>query len=153
MRDRGWSISWSEQSQLHLLITADDARATMRVGVIHIRAGPARRPEQRQEKLLTLTEESMHQIRWLYRDAVLPLNLLATMPEADASAIMSHRSSSRRLTELFRRAPNRPVSDTVVATLVRQADPLRRIREARDLLRAEGILLLGAPHDSPSCKR
>ncbi|AGL16103.1 NaeI family type II restriction endonuclease [Actinoplanes sp. N902-109] len=147
VREHGWLIPWSEQSQLHLLITADDTRAMMRVGVIHIRQDLLGVPNK--DRRSTLTAESRQQIRWLYREAVLPLNLLATMPEADTSAIMSHRSSSRRLTELFRRAPNRPVSDTVVATLVRQANPHRRIREARHLLRAEGILLLGAPHDSP----
>jgi hypothetical protein len=48
--------------------------------------------------------------------------------------------------ELFRRALGRRISRAVVATVARQDDPMKRVREnggARDQLRGEGIVIFG----------
>jgi anti-sigma regulatory factor (Ser/Thr protein kinase) len=136
-----WTLSWPADPRLQLLITADDTRATLQVGVVALTADAFN--DLNGDRKGTLSGEGRETVRWVYRDIGLPPNVLATMAEADVDAVMSHGSSSRRLAELFRRAVQQPVSDVVVATVCRpQQETGRRVREARDRLRADGILVL-----------
>jgi hypothetical protein len=68
------------------------------------------------------------------------------MAEADVAAILDQLSGQQRVNELFRRAQCRPVTRTVVATVAKQDDYMKRVRAgsgARDQLRPEGIVIFG----------
>jgi len=73
-------------------------------------------------------------------------NALIRLPEADVAAIFAAGSGQQRVNELFRRAQRMRVSRTVVATVARQDDYMKRVRGgggARDQLRDEGIVIFG----------
>jgi hypothetical protein len=89
-------------------------------------------------------------VRWLFRGAALPDNVLLRLPRSDLEAIFAFQSGAMRTHELFRRAQGRLVSRNAVATVAMQHDPLKRVRAnggSRSVLRAEGIVIFG-PYNS-----
>ena len=83
---------------------------------------------------------------WLFSRCELQENVLVRMAEPDVAGILAPRSGQQRVNELFRRAQRRRVSRTVVATVAKQDDYMKRVRAgggARDQLRPEGIVIFG----------
>lgn len=94
----------------------------------------------------TLNRQGKASIRWLFKDAPLPENVLLRLPPKDIEAIFGARSGQQRVNELFRRAQRRPISRNVVATVAMQEDYMKRVRGnggARSALRPEGIVIFG----------
>ena len=76
-------------------------------------------------------------------------NALLQMPVAEVEEIMGGRSGQARVNELFRKAVNRRLSRTIVATVAQQSDYMKRVRAnggARTALRGEGYLILGGDY-------
>ncbi|PZG07100.1 restriction endonuclease [Nonomuraea aridisoli] len=94
----------------------------------------------------TLSKHGKQSIRWLFKNAPLPENVLLRLPEEDIDAIFRSTSGQKRVNELFRRAQKRPISRNVVATVALQEDYMKRVRSnggARSALIAEGIVIFG----------
>ena len=142
----GWMIPPEAEDGLCLLLWASDEQSEWSAGLI--RATPARlREAANRDRKRSLSPVGNAAIRWLFRNAALPENVLLRLRPWDVAAIMAGKSGQQRVNELFRRAQRRPVSRTAVLTVVTSpGDPMKRVRYnggARDQLRPEGIVIFG----------
>ena len=128
------------------LLWASDDQGEWSAGLI--RATPAcLRDAANRDRKRSLSPAGNAAIRWLFRTAALPENVLLRLRPWDVAAIMAGTSGQQRVNELFRRAQRRRVSRTAVLTVVTSpGDPMKRVRYnggARDQLRPEGIVIFG----------
>lgn len=139
----GWQIPPEAIGHLCLLLWANDHTSQFSVGLIRAEAsklGAANRDGKR-----PLNELGRSAVRWLWQDEELPENLLLHLADADRAGILAKRAGQPRVDELFRRVHSRLIWRESVATVARQADPVRRVRTARERqhLGGEGIVILG----------
>lgn len=138
----GWMIPKEAVGELCLCVTADDNRSVFSVGVV--RAGAHRlRASHNQDGKTQLNRIGKAAITWLADGAPLPENLLLHLHPDDRERILQHPSGQSRVTEMFRLVQGRIVRREVVLTVARQDDGPKRVRDARNQLRPEGILILG----------
>jgi len=141
----GWMIPPAAGGQLLLLVQASDEDGTWSAGLL--RAAECNlRPAGNRDLKRSLNDRGRAAVRWLHARAPLAENALIRLPERDAAAVFAFPSGQQRVNELFRRAQRMRVSRTVVATVARQDDYMKRVRDgggARDQLRAEGIVIFG----------
>jgi len=141
----GWELPLESLGHLVLLTWADDdasrwAAGLWRVDPRHLGRGAGNR--DRKKKMLVSGRE---RVRWLWRDAVLPANLLLHLPAQVVERIFQPRSGQQRINELFRLVQGRVIRRDVVLTVAQQKDGPRRARMAREAknLGGEGIMVLG----------
>ena len=140
-----WMIPPEAVGKLVLLVQASDEEGTWSAGLLRARADVLRGASNRDLKR-SLSEPGRAAVTWLFSRAPLQENALVRMAERDLAAVFALRSGQQRVNELFRRAQRRRVSRTVVATVAKQDDYMKRVRAgggARDQLRAEGIVIFG----------
>jgi len=141
----GWMIPPEADGKLLLLVQASDEDGTWSAGLL--RAAECNlRPAGNRDLKRSLNDRGRAAVRWLHARAPLAENALIRLPEPDVAAVFALPSGQQRVNELFRRAQRIRVSRTVVATVARQDDYMKRVRDgggARDQLRAEGIVIFG----------
>src|SRR5579862_5674967 len=141
----GWMIPPEADGQLLLLVQASDEDGAWSAGLV--RATEERlRPAGNRDGKRTLNQRGRAAVCWLHARAPLQENALIRLPDQEVAAIFAAGSGQQRVNELFRRAQRMRVSRTVVATVARQDDYMKRVRDgggARDQLRAEGIVIFG----------
>ncbi len=141
----GWMIPPEADAKLLLLVQASDEDGSWSAGLVRA-AENNLSPGGNRDSKRALNERGRAAVRWLHARAPLPENALIRLPEPDVQAIFAATSGQQRVNELFRRAQRMRVSRTVVATVARQDDYMKRVRDgggARDQLRAEGIVIFG----------
>lgn len=142
----GWMIPPEARNRICMVVSAlDGPHPEWSVGLVRATDARLNTGGNRDAKA-TLNESGRAAIRWLWRDAPLPGNVLLQLPEATVERIMSHLSGSKRINELFRLAQGRIIRRTVIATVAQQDDYMKRVRAnggARTALKKEGILILG----------
>jgi Restriction endonuclease NaeI len=141
----GWMIPPEADGQLMLLVQASDEGGTWSAGLLRVTAETLR-PAGNRDLKRALNERGRAAVHWLHHRASLRENALIRMPERDVNAVFAQPSGQQRVNELFRRAQRMRVSRTVVATVARQDDYMKRVRDgggARDQLRTEGIVIFG----------
>lgn len=144
----GWMLPIESFDQIVLVTQANDHGSTWSVGLVRVTEQNRRTSENRDRKT-GLNTRGRDDISWLYRDAQMPPNALLSLPENDVESIMSARSGQARVNELFRRATNRRLTRSIIATVAQQDDFMKRVREnggARTALRPEGYLILGGDY-------
>jgi Restriction endonuclease NaeI len=142
-----WSIPKEAMGHLCLLTSADDHKGLFDVGLIRIR--PEILNEGRnQDQKTTITAAARDQILWLARRAPLPGNLLLSLPEGVVKTIMASSSGQQRVNQLLRRVQGQIIERNTAVTVARQADGLKRCRDARPQLAPEGIVVLGHQNQS-----
>ena len=144
-RSGGWMIPPEAEDRLLLLVQASDAAGTWSAGLVRATQEHLRRAGNRDLKRM-LNDTGRGAIEWLAWGAPLPENALLRLPERDVEAIFGRPKGQQRVNELFRRALGRRISRAVVATVARQDDPMKRVRDnggARGQLRGEGIVIFG----------
>jgi hypothetical protein len=144
-RSGGWMIPPEAEDRLLLLVQASDADGTWSAGLIRAREEYLRQAGNRDLKRM-LNDAGRGAIDWLAWGAPLPENALLRLPGRDVEAIFGWPKGQQRVNELFRRALGRRISRAVVATVARQDDPMKRVRDnggARGQLRGEGIVIFG----------
>jgi hypothetical protein len=140
-----WMIPPEASGELVLLVQASDDEGTWSAGLLRIRPGTLREASNRDLKK-TLSERGRAGIVWLFSRCELQENVLVRMAQRDVAEILAPRSGQQRVNELFRRAQGRRVTRTVVATVAKQDDYMKRVRAgggARDQLRPEGTVIFG----------
>lgn len=147
-----WMIPREAVGQLCLLVRIDEHRSRFSIGVIRATDAVLTAAGNRDGKR-SLSRAGKQAIRWLVDDGALPVNLLATLPDAVRHRIFSHTSGQERMDELFRLVQGRIIPRTVIETVARQKDPMKRMRDSRRRLRAEGILVLGHQDGDPATAR
>jgi hypothetical protein len=144
----GWMLPIESFDQIVLVTQANDHGSTWSVGLVRVTEQNRRTSENRDRKT-GLNTRGRDDISWLYRDAQMPPNALLSLPENDVESIMGARSGQARVNELFRRATNRRLTRSIIATVAQQDDFMKRVREnggARTALRPEGYLILGGDY-------
>jgi Restriction endonuclease NaeI len=144
-RGGGWMIPPEAEGRLLLLVQASDEDGVWSAGLVrasdeHLNAAGNRDLKR------TLNDAGRAAIKWLARVAPLPENALLRLPACDIEAIFGWPKGQQRVNELFRRAQGRRISRAVVATVARQDDYMKRVRDgggARHQLRDEGIVIFG----------
>jgi len=141
----GWMIPPEADGRLLLLVQASDEDGAWSAGLVRATEQNLR-PAGNRDGKRTLSERGRAAVCWLHARAPLAENALIRLPAAEVAAIFAAGSGQQRVNELFRRAQRMRVSRTVVATVARQDDYMKRVRDgggARDQLRAEGIVIFG----------
>jgi predicted transcriptional regulator len=140
-----WMIPPEAAGKLVLLVQASDEEGTWSAGLLRVRDGYLREASNRDLKR-TLSDRGRAAIAWLFARSPLQENALIRLPEREVAAVFAPRSGQQRVNELFRRAQRLRISRTVVATVAKQDDYMKRVRAgggARDHLRGEGIVIFG----------
>lgn len=142
----GWMIPREANGHLCLLLWAEDSYSPRwSMGLICITEEHLSKSENRDCKR-RLNKNGQHAITWIFKDEELPPNVLVQLDEEKVARIMQARSGQQRVNELFRVALHRRIGRAVIATVARQDDFMKRVREnggARTPLRREGIIILG----------
>ena len=143
----GWMLPPEAIGQICLLVTGSDEKSQWSAGLV--------RADETSVTLggdhyLTLNETGKKRVKWLWRSAALPENILLHLDPVSLKAIMVDLSGSNRgkerLKEIFRRIPNRPVGLAALATVAQQTTFLRHLHADGGVLedlRSEGIVVFG----------
>jgi hypothetical protein len=154
----GWMIPPEAHGKLCLLVWASDELSKWNIGIV--RAHPHMLGGKNRDGKATLNEAGRLAIHWLYMPHLnntnaqltqlqhlnLQPNILLELPEIAVNRIMQLKHGTQRLNELFRVATEQRVTRGVVATVAKQDDYMKRIRDnggSRGALRPEGIIILG----------
>ncbi len=158
MRPYGWMLPPEVVGEIALLVTANDEASTWQAGLIRV-TPEATRGSQNRDAKTSLSPLGRQQIRWLWTDHPgLAPNLFYLLDPAKREAIFSAKAKRGNkhgqacLNELFRQVQGRIIRRSEVATVARQEDFMKRARDSggsRDLLRPEGILVLGHQDNDP----
>lgn len=142
-----WMIPPEAVGHIILGLWASDERGKWSVGVVRAsdRLLTATRGNRDLKRRLTAVGKST--VTWIFKDRPLPENALLRIPPADVERIFTcSEYGTKRVDMLFRLAQQRLISRTVVATVARQEDYMKRIRGnggSRSSLRPEGIVIIG----------
>ena len=143
-----WMLPIESFDQIVLVAQADDQLSTWSAGLVRVTEENRRTSENRDRKT-GLNTRGRADISWLFTETQMPPNALLSLPEAEVNKIMDARSGQARINELLRRATNRRLTRSIIATVAQQDDFMKRVREnggARTALRPEGYLILGGDY-------
>jgi Restriction endonuclease NaeI len=148
-----WMIPSEALGHVCILIAADEARARCYFGLFVARPEYLTGAGNRDGKK-SLSAFGKAHVLWIFADHPYPPNFWRTIPAASVDRIVSGRTGNDRVMALFREVQGIPVTRETVEGVARQKDFMRRIRAdngrgTRDLLAAEGILLLSGKYDGP----
>ncbi|MET9533878.1 NaeI family type II restriction endonuclease [Streptomyces sp. NPDC006649] len=157
---KNWTIPHEADGHICLLMRANDYESKFQVGLLRIRNEFLNVGRNRDGKR-TPSAVGRSAIRWIIPDGKLPENILMSLPESDRNAIFHASDGYRgggnggqlRTDELFRRARNKLIDRNTVLTVASQDDGPKRVRDARNRLRGEGIMILGAQDQHPHIAR
>jgi Restriction endonuclease NaeI len=141
----GWMIPPEGVGKLLLLVQASDDEGTWSAGLLRASEKLLRAASNRDLKR-SLNDEGRTAVLWLHARAPLAENALLRLSERAVVSVFAPASGQQRVNELFRQALGTRVSRTVVATVAKQDDYMKRVRDgggARGQLRAEGIVIFG----------
>lgn len=145
----GWMVPKEAMGHICLVMAADDLRSTFRVGLVRIReeilTGGGNRDGKR-----GISSAGRTGIKWLVENGKLAGNLLLGLDPVTRDRIMAEPPGQNRVDQLFRsRAVHGCVVDrNAAATVAKQLDPAKRVRDARHRLAREGVVILGHQNDS-----
>lgn len=151
-----WMIPPEAEGHLCLLVWADDYQSLWSAGLLRIRQRWLNGGTNRDMKF-TVKAEHRNKITWLWKDAILPENVLLHLEPATRARILipGKKKGQARVRELFRSVHGKRIGRGVVRTAAQQLDYMARVREgskgrARPALRPEGIIILGdyQPHQA-----
>ena len=145
---QNWMIPQEAVGELCLLVRIVDRRSRFSIGVVRASLDILTSGKNRDGKR-AITAAGKKTIRWLVEDGELPVNFLAEIDPAVRQQILSHRSGQLRINELFRLVQGQIIPRVAIETVAQQKDPMKRMRDARKMLREEGILVLGHQEDDP----
>lgn len=137
-----WTIPIEADGHICLLMKADDHTATFSVGLLRIKDCYLNVGANRDRKR-SVSKAGRAATQWLVTNGQLPKNILLALAPADRTAVLEKRSGQARTNELFRRVHGQIINRNTVLTVARQDDSPKRVRDARNHLRKEGILILG----------
>lgn len=144
-----WMIPPEAEGHLCLLVWADDYQSRWSAGLLRIKREWLNGGTNRDMKF-TIKSEHRNKITWLWKDQILPENVLLHLDPATRSRILipGKQKGQARVRELFRSVHGKRIGRGVVRTAAQQLDYMARVREgdkgrARPALRSEGIIILG----------
>ena len=140
-----WTIPNEALGHSCILISANEEASVCSFGLIVIRPEILNAGRNRDQKT-TIRQDQLHNAIWMLFDAPYPPNFWQHLSPEHRRAVMTPRGGTERLAKLFELYQRKPISRTLVQALAQQHDYMKRLRKnggARDLLKAQGIALLG----------
>ncbi|CAL9456137.1 NaeI family type II restriction endonuclease [Streptomyces sp. enrichment culture] len=155
-----WTIPHEADGHICLLTKANDHKSTFDVGLIRIHDSLLNIGRNRDGKR-SLSAAGRAAVHWITRGGKLPENILLGLPAEERTAILPAARGRRgrgnggqtRTNELFRRVQKRLINRNTVLTVAQQDDSPKRVRDARNHLRPEGIMILGDMKRHPHIAR
>lgn len=135
-----WTIPSEALGHLCLLISAQDDKSIFQVGLIRITNDVLNGGENRDKKK-TLNKVGRESIAWLVKDGQFPSNVLLKIESEKIKQIYAKKSGQERINELFRLCPNVVFNGAAIESVAMQKDSSKRVRDARKLLKSEGIII------------
>lgn len=135
-----WQIANENIGEVCVLLTADDERGVFSFGVL--RANEEYLNAKNQDLKRGIGKSHFKKIRMFAEDSLFDTNALLELRVGEAERLMSIAPGTHRIAEYFRGNIGKVVPRTLVELLAEQVDPTRRARDARRILKTEGILLL-----------
>ncbi|WP_329279167.1 NaeI family type II restriction endonuclease [Streptomyces sp. NBC_00691] len=148
---QNWTIPSEADGHICLLVSANDRKGEFAAGILRI-SDDVLNPGRNRDGKRTLSASGRNAVLWITSRARLPENILLRTSQADREAIFGAgggRSGQLRTDELFRRVQGRVINRNTVLTVARQDDSPKRVRDARNRLRSEGIAILGHLNPHP----
>ncbi|MDP9934759.1 hypothetical protein J2T11_001099 [Paenarthrobacter nicotinovorans] len=146
----GWTLDRPvpEQRELpYLVIWANEETSRFSLGLL--RPDPDSRGVASADRgRPRLSQVGIDQILWVFDGHSFPTNVLNRYPET-AMAAVGQSSGQKAVSMLFRCIQGELVQHSAVETVAQQIDSSKRIRDARKLLRKEGIVILGHYRPQP----
>lgn len=139
-----WMLPPEIFSEIALVATGDDQRASWSLGLVRVTADHRKEASNRDKKS-QLSLRGRAAVDWIWQNEGLRPNILLQLPYPAVDKIFSHRHGTERTNELFRAAEGMIVNRNAVATVSRQLDAQKRVRYnggARSALAPEGFLIL-----------
>lgn len=143
-KEGAWMLPPEVFGRLALVATGNDEKAVFSLGLIRVT------PEYRsvganRDQKSTLNALGRNSLRWLWKDAPIPANILLQLDRADVDAIFELKHGTERTNQLFRLAEGQLVHRSAVRTVAKQLDDQKRVRAnggARSALSPEGYVIL-----------
>ena len=143
----GWMIPREAVGQICLLVAGNDNTARFSVGLL--RTSPEMLTNgANQDGKKSVSAEGKKHIRWLVEEAPMPRNFLLGLDSTIRESIMSQRSGVQRIKELFLNVTGQLIPRTAIEQVAQQKDPMRRARQMKLRLIAEGVLVLCATYEA-----
>jgi hypothetical protein len=148
-----WMIPSEAIGHVCILTAADENRARCYFGLFVAHAEYLTGAGNRDGKK-SLSASGKAHVLWIFANHPYPPNFWRTIPASSVERIVMGRTGNERVMALFREVQGVPVTRKTVEGVARQQDFMRRVRAdngrgTRDLLAAEGILLLSGQYDGP----
>ncbi|MFF9010479.1 NaeI family type II restriction endonuclease [Streptomyces goshikiensis] len=156
---RTWVIAPDDVGTVCLLVTADDQRSRWSLGLIRIEPEHLIREVSNRDRKRMLSAAGRRAALWIFQDAPLPENTLLHLPEDLRESVIASAtsggssSSSSRIAGLFKLVQGRLINHTALRTIAMRQDAGRRVREAQNAVRREGILVLSSMGAGPEIAR
>ncbi|WP_280265716.1 NaeI family type II restriction endonuclease [Nocardia wallacei] len=144
--DGGWMLPPEVFDELALVATASDIDARFSLGLVRVKP-EYRREGANRDKKSSLNSAGRAAVRWLWRDAPMPANILLQLPGPVVDHIFANRYGTQRVNRLFRAAEGKLVHRNAVRTVAMQLDDQKRVRTnggARTALKPEGYIILSS---------
>ncbi len=141
-----WMIPREAIGHLCILVSGSDDSETFSMGLLRMT------PENltagsNQDGKKSVSAAGKNRISWLiYNEPMIPNFLMKLHPEIRQS-IMSKESGVQRIRALFTNVTGQIIPRTAIEQVAQQKDPLKRAREAKDILISEGYKVLCATYE------
>lgn len=139
-----WMIPREALNQLCLLVTGDDNTGACGIGILRM-VSDVLTNGANQDGKKSVSAHGKSQITWLARGPM-PRNFMLDLPPDAREAIMSAPSGKQAIRALFLNATGRIIPRSVIEQVAQQKDSLKRAREAKAILAAEGVQVLCATY-------
>jgi hypothetical protein len=143
-----WMLPPEVFDKIALVATGRDSDSCWSLGLVRVL--PEYRSEKtNRDKKSTLNSAGRGAVRWIWRNAQMPSNVLLQLPREVVDEIFESKFGTKRVDRLFRAAEGRLVHRNIVRTVAMQLDDQKRVRYnggARSSLREEGYLILSGKY-------
>ncbi|MDI9979348.1 NaeI family type II restriction endonuclease [Rhodococcus sp. IEGM 1307] len=143
-KEGSWMLPPEVFGRLALVATGNDERAIWSLGLVRVRQ-EYRLEGANRDKKTTLNALGRSSVRWLWKDAAMPANILLQLPRPAVDDLFTRKHGTQRTNQLFRLAEGQLVHRSAVRTVAMQLDDQKRVRAnggARSALAPEGYIII-----------
>lgn len=141
-----WMVPIEAFGELCLLVTADDHAGTCSLGLLRM-TPDVLRSGANQDKKKSVSAHGKSLITWLVKDKM-PRNFMLDLEPDIRKRILASTSGREAIKILFENVTGQLIPRSVIEQVARQKDPLKRAREAKEILAQKGIRVLCATYKS-----
>lgn len=144
-----WTLTPEHVGRVCLLMRVSESTSRWSLGLLDVTPEHLNRLNSNRDGKTTLSAAGKAAIHWLVEDAALPHNTLLHLDQTTLAQVFSPEDDTAaphpqaRTNNFFRLVQGQLIDRAAVSTVAMTPDALRRVRQARQELLPEGILVLG----------